>query len=137
MKKVFSLLLIILPLLLLTVSCHEEEDPITTTSPYAQYRGAWEGTYSGSDLGTMEFSVNGDGTITGEVISEGFKSLELTLKGKVNVHGEATMTLINTTEDDVEEEIGSFIGTMSQSTSSGTWINDYQGEIKGTWVARK
>jgi len=137
MKKVFSLLLIILPLMLLTVSCHEEEDPITATSPYAKYKGPWTGTYSGSDLGEIEFTVNGDGTIKGEVMSQGFKNLELTLKGKVNIHGEVSMILVNTNEDDVDEEIGTFIGSFFESNASGTWTNDLNGGIKGTWIANK
>ncbi len=137
MKKVFSLLLIILPLMLLTVSCHEEEDPITSTSPYAKYKGSWIGTYSGSDIGEIDFTVNGDGTIKGDVLSGGFKSLELTLKGKVNVHGEVSMILINTTEEGVDEEIGGFVGSMFESNASGTWTNDLNGGIKGTWIASK
>ena len=95
MKKIFSLLLIMLPLVLLTVSCHDEEDPIVKTTPYSKYKGPWIGTYSGSDLGTMDFVVNTDGTIKGDVISQGFKNLELTLKGKVNIHGEVNMILVN------------------------------------------
>lgn len=137
MKKVFSLLLIILPLMLLTVSCHEEEDPITATSPYAKYKGAWNGKYLGSDLGEIDFNVNADGTIKGDVMSEGFKNLELTLKGKVNIHGEVSMTLVNTTEEGVDEEIGNFIGKLFESNASGTWTNDLNGGIKGTWIANK
>src|SRR5690606_40737692 len=78
MKKVFSLLLILLPLTLMTVSCHDEEDPIATTSPYAKYKGSWLGTYSGSDSGTIDFIVNGDGKIIGDVESNGFRSEEHT-----------------------------------------------------------
>ncbi len=136
MKKVFSLLLILLPLALLTVSCHDEEDPITATSPYAKYKGAWVGKYMGSDLGTLDFKVNADGTIVGDVQSEGFKNAELTLKGKVDIHGEISMILINTTEDDVDEEIGSYVGTIFDSNASGTWTNDSKG-IKGSWTANK
>lgn len=137
MKKIFSLLLIILPLMLLTVSCHDEEDPITSTSPYAKYKGSWSGTYLGSDLGEMDFTVNGDGTVKGDVISGGFKTLELTLKGKVNVHGEISMILISTNEEGVDEEIGNYIGKMTESNASGTWTNDLNGGIKGTWTASK
>ncbi len=136
MKKVFSLLLILLPLTLLTVSCHDEEEPVTATSPYAKYKGPWSGTYAGSDLGTIEFSVNANGSVSGDVESEGFKNAELTLKGKVDIHGNITMTFIETTENDVVEEIGSFVGTMNQSNASGTWVND-KSNIKGSWVAMK
>jgi len=136
MKKVFSLLLIILPLMLLTVSCHDEEDPITSTSPYAKYKGSWSGTYLGSDLGEIDFTVSGDGTIKGDVLSQGFKTLELTLTGKVNVHGEVSMILVSTTEAG-DEEIGAFIGKMFESNASGTWTNDLNGGIKGTWIANK
>lgn len=137
MKKIFSLLLIILPLMLLTVSCHDEEDPITATSPYAKYKGAWIGKYSGSDLGEIDFTVNSDGTIKGDVISEGFKNLELTLTGKVNIHGEISMILVNTTEEGVDEAIGTFVGFFFESNASGTWTNDLNGGIKGTWIASK
>ncbi len=137
MKKVFSLLLIILPLMLLTVSCHDEEDPITSTSPYTKYKGPWSGTYSGSDLGELDFTVNGDGTIKGDVMSQGFKSLELTLKGRVNVHGDVSMILISTTEAGTDEEIGEYIGKMTESNVSGTWTIDLNGGIKGTWIASK
>lgn len=123
--------------MLLTVSCHEEEDPITSISPYAKYKGPWSGTYKGSDIGEMDFTINGDGTIKGDVLSGGFKSLELTLEGKVNGRGEVSMILISTNEDGVKESIGNYIGKMSESNASGTWTNDLNGGIKGTWIASK
>lgn len=138
MKKVFSLLLILLPLTLITVSCHDEEDPITTTSPYAKYKGSWLGTYTGSDSGIIDFIVSGDGKIIGDVESNNFKNQELTLKGRVNIHGEISMILVKTDDDtNTEEEIGSFVGSMTNSNGSGTWINDGAGGIKGTWIASK
>ncbi|RRA91100.1 hypothetical protein [Paenimyroides viscosum] len=121
----------------MTVSCHDEEDPIATTSPYAKYKGSWLGTYSGSDSGTIDFIVNGDGKIIGDVESNGFKTQELTLKGKVNIHGELSMILVKTNDDGTEEDIGSFVGSVSKSNGSGTWVNDGAGGIKGTWIASK
>lgn len=135
MKKIFSLLLLFIPLVALITACeHDEEDPITTTSPYSKYKGAWVGTYSGSDSGEIEFNVKNDGTVIGTVESENFTDLELSLKGKVSIQGEVKLIFINTNEDGNEEEIGSFTGTMSETHSSGTWVNDSKG-IKGIWVA--
>lgn len=138
MKKVFSLLLICLPLTFLAVSCHEEEDPITTTSPYAKFRGPWTGMYMGSDSGIMDFTINGEGKIVGDVESDNFTNLDLTLKGKVNVHGEVTITLINLNDQNEEEEIGTYVGTMNKSFASGTWTNTRSNPpISGTWTAER
>ncbi|WKW46048.1 hypothetical protein P3875_09690 [Myroides sp. JBRI-B21084] len=138
MKKVFALLLICLPLVILTVSCHEEEDPITSTSPYNNYKGSWTGTYIGSDTGEISFTVNGEGVIIGDVESAGFPNLDLTVSGKVNVHGEVTMNFIYTNDENNDEIIGSFEGTMNKSFSSGKWTNTKQNPaISGTWTATK
>ena len=133
MKKVFSLLLIILPLILLTVSCHEEEDPIVKTTPYSKYKGPWSGTYSGGDSGIIEFSIKDDGTIIGTIESDKFPESDLSLKGKVTIEGQVNIRLMYIDEVD----IGGFIGTMTESTASGTWNNTSAGNITGTWTAGK
>jgi len=133
MKKVFSLLLIILPLMLLTVSCHEEEDPIVKTTPYSKFKGPWSGTYSGGDSGVIDFSVKDDGSIIGTIESDKFPQSTLSLKGKVTIEGEVNIRLMYMDEVD----IGGFIGTMTETNASGTWINLSAGNITGTWIASK
>jgi len=133
MKKVFSLLLIILPLMLLTVSCHEEEDPIVKTTPYSKYKGPWSGTYSGGDSGVIEFSVKDDGTITGTIESDKFPESDLSLKGKVTIEGNVNIRIMYIDEID----FGGFTGIMTESNASGTWINTGAGNITGTWTAAK
>ena len=130
MKKVFSLLLIILPLMLLTVSCHDEEDPIVKTTPYSKFKGSWTGTYSGGDSGIINFSVKDDGTITGDIESESFPASDLTLKGKVTIEGAVNIRLMYMETTD----IGGYIGTMTESNASGSWTNT-SAVITGSWVA--
>ena len=130
MKKVFSLLLIILPLMLLTVSCHEEEDPIVKTTPYSKFKGPWSGTYSGGDSGIINFSVKDDGTITGDIESERFPASDLILKGKVTIEGAVNIRLIYMETVD----IGGYIGTMTETSASGSWTNT-SADITGSWVA--
>lgn len=130
MKKVFSLLLIILPLMLLTVSCHDEEDPIIKTTPYSKFKGPWTGTYSGGDSGIINFSVKDDGTITGDIESESFPASDLTLKGKVTIEGAVNIRLLYLGTND----IGGYVGTMSESNASGSWTNTSSVQT-GSWVA--
>src|SRR5690606_657750 len=121
MKKIVSLLLLFIPLVALTTACeHDEEDPIVKTTPYSKFKGAWTGTYSGEDSGTIDFSVKDDGTIVGDIESERFPDSDLSLKGKVTVEGQVTIQLIYLGE----QEIGNFTGTMTSSTASGSWINN-------------
>src|SRR5690606_20580581 len=132
MKKIFSLLLLFIPLIALTIACeHDEEDPIVKTTPYSKFKGAWTGTYSGGDSGIIDFSVKDDGTIVGDIESESFPESDLSLKGKVTVEGEVNIRLIYLDEVD----IGGFTGTMTESSASGAWINNSAGGIKGSWVA--
>ena len=132
MKKVFSLLLIMLPLTLLTVSCHDEEDPIVKTTPYSKYKGSWTGTYSGSDSGTINYSVKDDGTITGDIESKNFSESNLILKGKVTIEGEVNIRLIY---NDVQD-VGGYIGSMTESSASGSWTNTSASPpLTGSWVA--
>lgn len=133
MKKVFSLLLIILPVMLLTVSCHEEEDPIVKITPYSKFKGPWSGTYSGGDSGKIDFSIKDDGSIVGTIESDNFPNSDLSLKGKVTIEGQVNIRLMYIDEVD----IGGFIGTMTESTASGTWNNTSAGNITGTWTAAK
>lgn len=132
MKKIVSLLLLFIPLVALTTACeHDEEDPIVKTTPYSKFKGAWTGTYSGEDSGTIDFSVKDDGTIVGDIESESFPNSELSLKGKVTVEGQVTIQLIYLESQDV----GSFTGTMTASKASGSWVNNLAAGIKGSWVA--
>src|SRR5690606_12708917 len=133
MKKIFSLLLLFIPLVALTTACeHDEEDPIVKTTPYSKFKGAWTGTYSGGDSGIIDFSVKDDGTIVGDIESENFPESDLSLKGKVTVEGDVNIRLIYLDEVD----IGGFTGTMTESSVSGAWINNSAG-IKGSWVASR
>lgn len=132
MKKVFSLLLIIVPLMLLTVSCHEEEDPIVKVTPYSKFKGSWSGSYIGGDTGVIDFSVKDDGSIIGTIESDKFPESDLTLKGRVSIEGEVNIRILYIDEID----FGGFTGTMTESTSSGVWINS-SSDDKGTWVAAK
>ncbi|WCM41415.1 hypothetical protein MG290_10645 [Flavobacterium sp. CBA20B-1] len=133
MKKVFSLLLICLPLTFLAVSCHEEEDPIVKTTPYSKYKGPWSGTYSGGDSGIIEFSVKDDGSIIGTIESDNFPESDMSLKGKVTIEGEINIRILYLNEIDW----GGFVGTITETSGSGTWINTSAGNITGTWVAGK
>lgn len=119
--------------MLLTVSCHEEEDPIVKTTPYSKFKGPWSGIYSGGDSGIIEFSVKDDGTIIGTIESENFPESDLSLKGKVTIEGQVNIRLMYIDEVD----IGGFIGNMTESTASGTWNNTSAGNITGTWTAAK
>lgn len=132
MKKIFLLLLILLPITLLTVSCHEEEDPIVKTTPYTKFKGPWSGTYSGGDSGIINFSVKDDGTITGDIESKSFPASDLTLKGKVTIEGSVNIRLLYLETTD----IGGYVGTMTESNASGSWTNT-SAAITGTWVAGK
>ncbi|KAA5534106.1 DUF3794 domain-containing protein [Paenimyroides baculatum] len=132
MKKVFSLLLIILPLMLLTVSCHDEEDPIIKTTPYSKFKGPWSGTYSGGDSGIIEFSVKDDGTITGTIESDKFPGSDMSLKGKVTIEGVVNIRILYIGEIDW----GGFVGTMTETNASGSWTNT-SAKVQGTWIASK
>jgi hypothetical protein len=135
MKKIFSLVLLALPLTLLTISCeHKEEDPVEKITPYTKYKGPWEGTYSGSgDSGTITFTVKDDGSILGDIESEKFGESDLSLKGKVNIDGQVNIRLLHGGITD----IGGFTGIMTETNASGTWINTSAGGITGSWVAGK
>nr|WP_298004183.1 hypothetical protein [uncultured Flavobacterium sp.] len=135
MKKIFSLLLMMLPLAVLTSSCeHEEDDPIVKVTPYSKFKGTWEGTYSGGDSGTIVYSVKDDGSIIGDIESEKFGSSDLTLKGKVNVDGQVQINLIHSS---APIPIGSYTGIMTETSGNGSWINNSAGGITGSWIASK
>lgn len=136
MKKIFSLVLLALPLTLLTISCeHKEEDPVEKITPYTKFKGPWEGTYSGSgDSGTITFTVKDDGSILGDIESEKFGGSDLSLKGKVSVEGQVDIQLLHSSSTG---PIGNFRGIMTESNASGSWINNSAGGITGSWVAGK
>lgn len=132
MKKVFSLLLILLPLTLLTVSCHEEEDPIVKTTPYTKFKGPWSGTFSGGDTGVIDFTVKDDGSITGTIESDKFPESDLSLKGKVTIEGQVNIRIMYINEID----FGGFVGTMTETSANGSWTNT-SAQLQGTWIAGK
>ena len=133
MKKIFSLLLMMLPLAVLTSSCeHEEDDPIVKVTPYSKFKGTWEGTYSGGDSGTIVYSVKDDGSIIGEIESDRFPNSDMSLKGKVSIDGTADIRILYIDQIDW----GGFTGNMTESSATGTWIN-ISANAQGAWVANK
>lgn len=133
MKKIFSLLLMILPVAVLTVSCeHKEEDPIIKTTPYSKYKGTWEGTYTGGDSGVIIYNVNDDGSIIGEIESDNFPNTDMTLKGKVAIDGTVNIRILYVNEIDW----GGFTGDMTETNATGVWIN-ISANAQGSWVANK
>lgn len=133
MKKAFSLLLIFLPLVFIVTSCeHKEEDPIVKTTPYSKFKGVWSGSFTGSDSGTIDFSVKDDGSIVGTIESVEFPDSDLTLKGKVTLEGVVNIELIYLGD----KKAGEFVGTMTETNAYGEWDNKFSGR-NGTWTAAK
>lgn len=133
MKKILLSLLLVLPLALSTVSCHEEPDPVVVTSPYDSFKGPWTATFSGGDTGTFDFNVKSDGSITGTIMSDSFPNSDLSIAGKVSKEGDVDIRLIYNPN---KSDIGGFVGKMYGKSASGTWNN--RSSVKtGNWVATK
>lgn len=136
MKKILTRLLVILPLAFLAVSvasCNDEEEYMDLTTPFGKYKGAWEGSFSGSDTGTWEMTVDGNGAIVGTVESSTFPESNFELVGKVSIEGEVKINYIF-----ANKIIGNFLGTMDESSVSGNWDSSTAaGEWAGTWTGAK
>ncbi|MBA5792182.1 hypothetical protein H1R17_04645 [Flavobacterium sp. xlx-214] len=132
MKKILLSLLLVLPLALSTISCHEEPDPVVVTSPYDSFKGPWTATFSGGDTGTFDFNVKSDGSITGTIMSDSFPESDLSLVGRVSKDGDVNIRLMYTSTID----IGGFTGKMYGKTASGTWVNT-SSKKSGNWIADK
>jgi len=136
MKKIVTRLLVILPLAFLAVSvasCNDEEEYMDLTTPFAKYKGAWEGSFSGTDSGTWEMTVDGNGAIIGSVKSNTLPETNFELAGKVNIDGDVTVNYIY-----ADRKIGSFIGKMTEISASGNWDSSTAaGDWSGTWTGAK
>jgi len=90
------------------------------------FKGTWSGTFTGNDSGTWTVSVNDNGTVTGTGTSVVAASA-FTISGRINNAGNLLATFGTSSLD------GTFNGTMSGTTASGTWSNGiYQGPWTGT-----
>ena len=133
MKKHLLAICILGTLAFGAVSCSDDDNHVHQENKLEKFKGTWVGTYSGGDSGIIEFSIKDDGTIIGTIESDKFPESDLSLKGKVTIEGQVNIRLMYIDEVD----IGGFIGTMTESTASGTWNNTSAGNITGTGTAGK
>ena len=116
---------------LLTVglfACKDDAPPVKTeTEEPVTYDGSWPGSYSGNDNGTLDIFVDVDGVISGFGKSN-VTTATFTITGSINDQGE----FVN-----VKSDIGTdFIGSLTATSGSGTWINDAT-NTAGKWTVRK
>lgn len=119
-------------LLLLSItalfSCTKSSQNTSTS-----FAGKWKGTYSGViDNGIWEALVQQDGTVSGSIAGNA-SSQTVPITGFVGSTGQITMTA------GTSSSIGAqFVGTLSSSNASGTWINaSYSPARIGNWIGNK
>jgi hypothetical protein len=108
-----------------TSSC-DKSDNDNETNAFV-YDGDWSGTMTGGDRGQISFTVETDGTLSGNGFSSQSQS-SFNLTGTVNSSGQLDVTSSNSNN--------SFIGTLTASTGSGTWT-DKGAQLTGNWTATK
>ena len=91
------------------------------------FEGNWSGTFTGNDNGTWTVSINDNGTVSGSGRSNVLNS-NFTIDGRVNNAGNLLATFGTSSLD------GTFNGSMSGKTVSGTWAN---GNYQGSWTGTK
>lgn len=122
MKNSLFILLTILPLVFF--SCSKDDDE----SFVSDYKGEWSGTYEGSDKGTWSVTIDANGNITGEAISD--YSFTYTLSGTVNDGGDFNATTGSASNNTT------FTGKLYETEGYGSWENSlgysglWQGERK-------
>lgn len=133
MRNFLIKLLVVLPLAFGAVSCNEEEEYIDLTSPYVLFKGDWTGSFSGTDSGTIEFSVDDNGKVVGTLKSGKLPNSNFELEGKVDLNGSVVIDYIY-----AGTKIGEFNGKMTDFASSGSWRSSTTaGNNSGTWSASK
>ncbi|HMR85609.1 MAG TPA: hypothetical protein PKE30_20845 [Niabella sp.] len=124
MKKVCWLLVAIVAM---TLSCKKDKE--TNSSVFA---GKWSGQYAGSDQGTWNVTVSGNGIIsgTGKSVQTG---RTFDMQGNVSNDGsfKATIGTVATGSE--------FTGKLTgQGTASGTWTNTITTPPQsGTWSGKR
>ncbi len=114
MKKILFFAMLVLA----SSSCKKSE-----SNPFV---GNWAGTFTGNDNGTWSVTVNDNGTVSGSGRSTVANST-FTISGRINNAGNLLATFGTSSLD------GTFNGSMSGTTASGTWANgNYQGPWTGT-----
>ena len=115
MKKILFFAMLVLAI----SSCKKSEN-----NPFV---GNWAGTFTGNDNGTWSVTVNDNGTVSGSGRSTVANST-FTISGRVNNAGSLLATFGTSSLE------GTFNGSMSGTTASGTWAN---GNYQGPWTGRK
>jgi len=132
MKKFLITLMVIIPMTITAVSCDSnDEQPHQHVNPYDQFKGTWTGVFTGEDSGSWSASIDHEGKATGSISSHGDASLEFELSGKISENGTVSMTYTYN-----GQQVGTMTGTMTATSSSGTWESSVQG-LKGTWTGTK
>lgn len=120
------LILIFFSLLIIS-SCSKDKE-VTDIRILAE--GNWSGTFEGDDSGTWTMTISSDGTLTGELLSTNVPGVPFRGTGTVTANGDITADIM------VTSSTSKMVGTISESSSSGTWSNDLN-PIFGTWQGSK
>jgi len=108
---------------LLFASCKEDE--------LTKYEGIWDGSYTGTQSGTLKIRIKEDGISEGVAIpSESGEGQSFVFKGSVNEDGELTMTATVFGRNLV------YNAFLTETELSGTWTAE-EGNFTGTWSATK
>ncbi|WP_318309221.1 hypothetical protein [Flagellimonas crocea] len=123
--KHFKIIYVILALVV-GVSCSNNDEGDAQQVIFA---GNWSGTYVGDDSGTWTASIDDEGTVQGEALSND-SDQPLPLEGRIDSSGDFRATLGSV-------QFGAtFEGVFTQENASGTWENETY-EISGTWTGTK
>jgi|SRR5690606_22697204 len=114
------------------ISCNSDDsNPIQQENPFKKFQGEWKGIYSGDGTnGIWTATIDDKGKAIGTLSSNSGNS-SFDLEGNVTENGK-----LNAEYTNGSQVIGTMIGTMNETTASGTWSSPIL-QVEGTWSGNK
>ena len=120
---------IIYVILVLAVGLSCSTDNGNESQEQAIFAGNWSGTYTGGDSGTWTATIDSNGSVEGEALSNNLQQ-SLPLNGSIDTSGDFRATVGSAMNG------ATFKGAFASDQGSGTWENSTD-QISGSWTGTK